>query len=62
MGDTAKAYDYLPYKLATTNDQLTSRAGLLASGQLMESLQFSERIDQHFHCLKVIEDLTPQRT
>ncbi len=38
----------LPYKLATTNDQLTSRAGLLAVGQLMKSLQLSERIDQHF--------------
>ena len=38
----------LPYKLATTNDQLTSRAGLLAVGQMMESLQLSERIDQHF--------------
>ena len=38
----------LPYKLATTNDQLTSRAGLLAVGQMMESLQLSELIDQHF--------------
>lgn len=38
----------LPYKLATTNDQLTSRAGLLAVGQLMESLQLYERIDRHF--------------
>ena len=36
----------LPYKLATTNDKLTSRAGLLAIAQLMESLQLSERIDQ----------------
>lgn len=40
--------DILPYKLATTNDQLTSRAGLLAIAQLMEQLQLSERIDQHF--------------
>jgi hypothetical protein len=36
----------LPYKLATTNDKLTSRAGLLAIAQLMETLQLSERIDQ----------------
>ncbi len=38
----------LPYKLDTTNDLLTSRVGLLAVAQLMESLQLSERIDQHF--------------
>jgi hypothetical protein len=38
----------LPYKLATTNDKLTSRAGLLAIAQLMETLQISERVDQLF--------------
>lgn len=38
----------LPYKLDTTNDLLTSRAGLLATGQLLESLQLATRIDQHF--------------
>lgn len=38
----------LPHKLATTNDQLTSRAGLLAIAQIMESLKLSEQIDQHF--------------
>ncbi len=38
----------LPYKLATTNDKLTSRAGLLAIAQRMESLQLAERIDTHF--------------
>lgn len=38
----------LPYKLATTNDKLTSRAGLLAIAQLMESLQLAERVDDHF--------------
>lgn len=38
----------LPYKLSTTNDQLTSRAGLLAIAQLMASLRLSERIDHHF--------------
>lgn len=38
----------LPYKLGTTNDKLTSRAGLLAVAQLMETLQLSERADQLF--------------
>ncbi len=38
----------LPYKLDTTNDLLTSRAGLLATIQLMDSLNLAERIDQHF--------------
>lgn len=38
----------LPYKLDTTNDLLTSRAGLLAVAQLMDSLSLAERIDQHF--------------
>ena len=38
----------LPYKLDTTNDLLTSRAGLLAIAQLMESLKLAERIDKHF--------------
>jgi len=38
----------LPYKLETTNDLLTSRAGLLALAQLMESLNLAERIDHHF--------------
>jgi hypothetical protein len=38
----------LPYKLATTNDQLTSRAGQLTIAQLMRSLQLAEHIDQQF--------------
>jgi hypothetical protein len=38
----------LPHKLATTNDQLTSRAGLLTIAQLMESMQLAERVDKHF--------------
>ena len=38
----------LPYKLGTTNDLLTARAGLLSIAQLMDSLKLSERIDQHF--------------
>ena len=38
----------LPYKLATTNDQLTSRAGLLAVADLMASLELAERVDAHF--------------
>ena len=38
----------LPYKLDTTNDLLTSRAGLLSIAHLMDSLSLTERIDQHF--------------
>lgn len=38
----------LSYKLDTTKDLLTSRAGLLAIAQLMDSLSLTERIDQHF--------------
>lgn len=38
----------LPYKFDTTNDLLTSRAGLLSIAQLMETLNQAERIDQHF--------------
>lgn len=32
----AKTYNHIPYKLKTTNKQLTSRAGLLMIAQLME--------------------------
>ena len=38
----------LPYNLATTNDKLTSRGGLLAIAELMQSIQLAQRIDQHF--------------
>ena len=38
----------LPYKLDPTNDFLTSRASLLATGQLLESLNLAERIDHYF--------------
>lgn len=38
----------LPYKLTTTNDQLSSRAGLLTIAQVMQSLRLEEHIDQHF--------------
>jgi hypothetical protein len=38
----------LPYKLDTTNDLLTSRAGLLSIAQLMNTLNLGERIDKHF--------------
>ena len=40
--------DILPYQLSTTKDLLTSRAGLLCVGQLMEIIGFSESVDQHF--------------
>ena len=38
----------LSYKLDTTNDLLTSRAGLLSIAELMDTLNLAERIDQHF--------------
>lgn len=38
----------LPYKLDTTNDLLTSRAGLVCIAQVMEQLKLSDLIDQHF--------------
>jgi len=38
----------LPYRLDTTNDCLTSRAGLLGVAQLMRDLRLAERIDQSF--------------
>ena len=38
----------LPYKLATTNDLLTSRAGLLTLAHLMERLKLADRIDNQF--------------
>ena len=38
----------LPYKLKTTKDLLTSRAGLLAVAQLMEKLELSKCIDSIF--------------
>ena len=38
----------LPYKLDTTNDLLTSRAGLLTVAQLMDTLNLAKSIDQHF--------------
>jgi hypothetical protein len=38
----------LPLKLATTNDLLTSRTGLLAIAQIMLSINLSERIDKFF--------------
>ena len=49
LGETAQGLKtMLPYKLDTTNDLLTSRAGLLATAQLLETLQLAERVDEHF--------------
>lgn len=39
----------LPYKTDTTNDLLTSRAGLLSIAELMNSLGLADRIDACFH-------------
>ncbi len=38
----------LPYQLSTTKDLLTSRAGLLCVGQLIDTIGFSNAVDQHF--------------
>ena len=38
----------LPYKLDTTNDLLTSRAGLICIAQVMEQLNLAELVDLHF--------------
>ncbi len=38
----------LPYKLKTTNEQLTSRAGLLIVAQMMKNLELSKSIDSYF--------------
>ncbi len=48
MGEQPRLMNILPHKLTTTNDQLTSRAGLLAIAQVMESINLSERIDKYF--------------
>lgn len=47
MGAT-KANEMLPYKLDTTNDLLTSRAGLLCIAQVMDQLKLESLINQHF--------------
>jgi len=38
----------LPYKLKTTKEQLTSRAGLVVVAQIMKQLELSKSIDRHF--------------
>jgi len=38
----------LPYKISTTKDQLTSRAGLLSIALLMEQLELSRHLDETF--------------
>ena len=38
----------LPFQLATSNDLLTSRAGLVCVAELMKSLDFSGLVDMHF--------------
>ncbi|MDC9720393.1 MAG: IS1380 family transposase [Gammaproteobacteria bacterium] len=49
----------LPYNLATTNDQLTSRGGLLAIAELMQSMQLAQCIDQHFPAPKSNRGFAP---
>jgi len=38
----------LPYKLKTTKEQLTSRAGLVIVVQIMKQLELSKSIDSNF--------------
>lgn len=38
----------VPYQLASTNDKLTSRAGLVCLAQVMEKLDFGALVDKHF--------------
>lgn len=47
-GYSSRLMNILPYKLDTTTDKLTSRAGLLVVGQLMDDLSLCERVDSHF--------------
>ena len=49
----------LPYKLKTTKDQLTSRGGLVALGQLMQTLDFADSIDHYFPGPKSNRGLKP---
>jgi hypothetical protein len=49
VGEQNKAYmKIVPYKLKTTNEKLTSRAGLLTIAEVMALLNLQERIDKHF--------------
>ncbi|MGH1541724.1 MAG: hypothetical protein ACRBHB_14965 [Arenicella sp.] len=38
----------IPFKLEPTNDLLTSRSGLVCLAELMNSLNFSDIVNQHF--------------
>jgi len=42
----------LPYKLKTTKEQLTSRAGLVIVAQIIKQLELSTSIDRYFPSLK----------
>ena len=51
----------IPYELGTTNDLLTSRAGLITLGQLMCSIGFSQLVDKHFPQPKSNRGFQPSR-
>lgn len=51
----------IPYELATTNDLLTSRAGLITIAQLMNSIGFSVLVDRHFPEPKSNRGFKPSR-
>jgi len=44
----ARLLKILPYTLKTTNDLLTSNAGLLCVAELMQQIGFSKLVDEHF--------------
>ena len=48
MGATKRLQDMLPYQIQTTNDLLTSRAGLICIAQLMNNIGFAGLVDRYF--------------
>jgi hypothetical protein len=47
MGE-ARLMKIIPYKLKTTNDLLTSNAGLICIAELMQQIDFSTKVDNLF--------------
>ena len=48
----SRLINILSYKLSTTNDQLTSKAGLLAVTLMMEQLELSKYLDEEIRVPK----------
>jgi len=49
----------VPYHLSTTNDLLTSRAGLVCLAKVMQSIDFSRLANQHFPAPKSNRGIQP---